>query len=120
MSLFSFDVAAKGAQLLKELLPAASTIAYLVNSSSPTAALYVKEAASTASALGISVHVLSAAPNGRWMTLSHRRRNWEWRASSCPPSRSLIADVTSSWRWLHDMPLPRCIRFANTRSQAGS
>ena len=61
MSLFSFDVAAKGAQLLKELLPAASTIAYLVNSSSPTAALYVKEAASTASALGISVHVLSAS-----------------------------------------------------------
>ena len=61
MSLFSFDVAAKGAQLLKELLPAARTIAYLVNSSSPTAALYVKEAASTASALGISVHVLSAS-----------------------------------------------------------
>src|SRR5262245_45489571 len=61
MSLFTYDVAAKGAQFLKELLPTATAIAYLVNSSNPTAELYVKEAASTASALGISVHVLSAA-----------------------------------------------------------
>ena len=60
MSLFTYDVAAKGAQFLKELLPTATAIAYLVNSSNPTAELYVKEAASTASALGISVHVLSA------------------------------------------------------------
>jgi putative tryptophan/tyrosine transport system substrate-binding protein len=60
MSLFTYDVAAKGTQFLKELLPTATAIAYLVNSSNPTAELYVKEAASTASALGISVHVLSA------------------------------------------------------------
>jgi ABC-type uncharacterized transport system substrate-binding protein len=61
MSLFTFDVAAKCAQFLKELLPAATAIAYLVNSSSPSAELYVKEAASTASALGISVHIVSAS-----------------------------------------------------------
>jgi len=50
MSLFTYDVAAKGTQFLKELLPTATAIAYLVNSSNPTAELYVKEAASTASA----------------------------------------------------------------------
>jgi putative tryptophan/tyrosine transport system substrate-binding protein len=61
MSLIMFDVAAKGAQFLKELLPAATAIAYLVNSSSPIADLYVKEVASTASALGISVHIVSAS-----------------------------------------------------------
>ena len=65
MNLFSFDVAAKGAQLLKELLPAASTIAYLVNSSSPTAALYVKELASTAMLRGFQSMCSVPARNRR-------------------------------------------------------
>jgi ABC-type uncharacterized transport system substrate-binding protein len=60
-SLFTFDIAAKGAQFLKELLPAATAIGFLVNSSNPTAELYMKEGVSWASALGISVHVLSAS-----------------------------------------------------------
>ena len=60
-SLFTFDIAAKGAQFLKELLPTATAIGFLVNSSNPTAELYMKEGVSWASALGISVHVLSAS-----------------------------------------------------------
>jgi putative ABC transport system substrate-binding protein len=61
MGHFTFDLAAKSVQLLKELVPAAAVIAFLVNPSSPSAELYVKEAASTASALGIAVHVLNAS-----------------------------------------------------------
>jgi putative tryptophan/tyrosine transport system substrate-binding protein len=60
-SIFTLDVAAKSAQFLKELLPAATAFAYLVNPTSPAAELYAKEAVSTASALGIEVHVLGAS-----------------------------------------------------------
>jgi ABC-type uncharacterized transport system substrate-binding protein len=61
MGIFTFDLATKSVQLLKELVPTAAVIAYLVNPSNPGAELYVKEAASTASALGIAVHVLNAS-----------------------------------------------------------
>src|SRR5262245_57631537 len=61
MSIQTFETAAKSAQLLKELVPATATIAYLVNPSSPIAEIYSKEAATVASALGIPVPVLSAS-----------------------------------------------------------
>src|SRR5262249_59309891 len=48
-------------KFLKELLPAATAFAYLVNPTSPSAELYTKEAVSAASALGIEVHVLGAS-----------------------------------------------------------
>jgi putative ABC transport system substrate-binding protein len=60
MSLLTSETFAKSTQLLKELLPTASVIAYLVNPSSPTAELYAKEASTAASALGITLPVLKA------------------------------------------------------------
>jgi ABC-type uncharacterized transport system substrate-binding protein len=62
MSLLATEHAAKSAQLLKELVPAATTIAYLVN---PSAGLiteiYSRVAVTAASAMGIQVHVLNAS-----------------------------------------------------------
>jgi len=52
---------AKSAQLLKELVPTARVIAYLVNPSNPSAELYANEALNAASALGIAVRVLNAS-----------------------------------------------------------
>jgi putative tryptophan/tyrosine transport system substrate-binding protein len=43
------------------MVPAAAAIAYLVNPSSPSAELYVKQASTVASALGIRVPVLNAS-----------------------------------------------------------
>jgi putative tryptophan/tyrosine transport system substrate-binding protein len=60
MSLLTSETFAKSTQLLKELLPTASVIAYLVNPSSPTAELYAKEASTAASALGITLRMLKA------------------------------------------------------------
>jgi ABC-type uncharacterized transport system substrate-binding protein len=61
MSFTTPEMVAKQTQLLKELVPGAAIIAYLVNPSSPGAALYRKEAESDAAALGIAIRVLNAS-----------------------------------------------------------
>jgi putative tryptophan/tyrosine transport system substrate-binding protein len=62
MSIYPSEVAATSVQLLKELLPAATLIGYLVNPTNPTAVkVYVKEASNAAGALGITIHVLNAS-----------------------------------------------------------
>jgi putative ABC transport system substrate-binding protein len=59
MSTFAAEIWAKSVELLKELVPTATVIAYLVNPSSPSAG-YLKGAAMAASTLGIDVRVLNA------------------------------------------------------------
>jgi hypothetical protein len=54
-------MAATSAQLLKEMVPKAAAIAYLVNPSSPSAEIYAMQAPTVASALGIRVPVLNAS-----------------------------------------------------------
>jgi putative ABC transport system substrate-binding protein len=61
MSLFSSDLWAKDVELLKELVPTASVMAYLVNPSSPRVATYLKGAAQAASATGIDIHPLNVS-----------------------------------------------------------
>jgi putative ABC transport system substrate-binding protein len=61
MSVFSSEMWAKSVELLKELVPTATRMAYLVNPSSPSAEFFSKGAAAAASALGIEVHVLNAS-----------------------------------------------------------
>ena len=61
MSSVASEMVAKSGQLLKELVPTAAVIAYLVNPSNPSAEIYSKEAATVASALGIRAHVLNAS-----------------------------------------------------------
>ncbi len=64
MSLMPSELAAKSVQLLKQLLPAATVIGYLVNPSNPGAPVYVSEASAAAKTLGIAVHVLNASTEG--------------------------------------------------------
>jgi putative ABC transport system substrate-binding protein len=61
MSMFSSELGAKSVELLRELVPAAVVIAYLVNPSNPSVQTYSKEAVTAASALGIQVPVLNAS-----------------------------------------------------------
>src|SRR6516162_9093549 len=61
MSFLNFEVIGKSAQLLKEMVPAAAGIAYLVNPSNPVAEIYAKQGPIVASALGIRVPVLNAS-----------------------------------------------------------
>jgi ABC-type uncharacterized transport system substrate-binding protein len=61
MALENSGLVGKSAQLLKEAVPAAIVIAFLVNPSSPSAAIYVKEAATAARALSIQTLVLNAS-----------------------------------------------------------
>jgi putative tryptophan/tyrosine transport system substrate-binding protein len=61
MSLFASDLWAKNVELLKELVPTASVMAYLVNPSSPNLEPYLRGAAQAATALRIDIHVLKAS-----------------------------------------------------------
>jgi ABC-type uncharacterized transport system substrate-binding protein len=61
MSMFATELWMKVFELLKELVPAATVIAYLVNPSNPSAEVYSKAGVAAARALGIQVHVLNAS-----------------------------------------------------------
>ncbi len=60
MGMFGSDLWAKTVELMKELVPTATVIAYLVNPASPSAEVYSKGATAAAGALGIDVYVLRA------------------------------------------------------------
>jgi putative tryptophan/tyrosine transport system substrate-binding protein len=61
MSTFTAELAAKSVELLKNMVPTAAIVAYLVNPTSPDAKIYSEPAVAAAKALGIKVHVLSAS-----------------------------------------------------------
>jgi putative tryptophan/tyrosine transport system substrate-binding protein len=61
MSTVGSGLHAKIVQLVKELVPAAAVIVYLVNPSNPAAAYYAKDALNAASALNIDIKMLNAS-----------------------------------------------------------
>jgi ABC-type uncharacterized transport system substrate-binding protein len=61
MSNFANELWAKNVQLLKELVPTATVIGYLVNPASPNAESYLKGAAAGSSVIGADVRVLKAS-----------------------------------------------------------
>jgi putative ABC transport system substrate-binding protein len=61
MSNLASELWAKNVQLLKELVPGAATVGYLINPSSPNAESYLKGAAAGSSMIGIEVRVLKAS-----------------------------------------------------------
>jgi putative tryptophan/tyrosine transport system substrate-binding protein len=61
MSAFNWELGPKRLELLKELVPRATIIAYLVNPMNPIAETELKAALAAASALGIQLHVLNAS-----------------------------------------------------------
>jgi putative ABC transport system substrate-binding protein len=61
MATFTSALAGKRIELLKELVPAATAMVYLLNPSNPTAEIESKEALAAARALGMQLHVLNAS-----------------------------------------------------------
>jgi putative tryptophan/tyrosine transport system substrate-binding protein len=61
MSNLNMPLVAKSVELLKELLPTATAIAYLRNPLNPSAEIGSEQALSAATALGVRLHVLDAA-----------------------------------------------------------
>jgi putative tryptophan/tyrosine transport system substrate-binding protein len=61
MSTFVADLGAKSVELLKQLIPTASVIGYLVNPSSPAADIYREQALTAARVIGVQVQVLNAS-----------------------------------------------------------
>ena len=61
MSFLDSQTVAKSAQLLKEAVPAAAVICFLVNPANPIAEIYANEAPAMARALGVKITVLNAS-----------------------------------------------------------
>jgi putative ABC transport system substrate-binding protein len=61
MSLFAAELWAKNVEMLKEFVPTATVMAYLVNPSTPNLATYLKGAAEAASVLGVDIQLLHAS-----------------------------------------------------------
>jgi putative ABC transport system substrate-binding protein len=61
MSAFNWELGPKRLELLKELVPSATTIAYLANPTNPIAEAELKAAVGMANALSIDLHVLKAS-----------------------------------------------------------
>jgi ABC-type uncharacterized transport system substrate-binding protein len=61
MSTLTTPLGAKGIELLKELIPSASAMAYLVNPSNPSGQLEINEAQPVAAALGIKLQIINAS-----------------------------------------------------------
>jgi putative ABC transport system substrate-binding protein len=61
MSTLVPELTGKTIEILREMVPAAAVIAYLINPSNPTSAILSKEALDAASSLGIKIHVLNAS-----------------------------------------------------------
>src|SRR4051794_33762345 len=68
MSTLTTPLVAKGVELLKELLPAASVMAYLANPSNPSGGGESKAALAAAQNLGIALHVLNASTENELVT----------------------------------------------------
>jgi putative tryptophan/tyrosine transport system substrate-binding protein len=54
------DLPSKSTELLKQLMPGASVIAYLVNPTNPSAASHARQASAAAGALGVELRVIDA------------------------------------------------------------
>jgi putative ABC transport system substrate-binding protein len=63
MSFFTLTTIGKSFELLRELVPNATDVAYLLNPSNPGAREQTKEAEAAANALGVRLHVLKASTN---------------------------------------------------------
>jgi putative ABC transport system substrate-binding protein len=63
MSFFTMTIVGKSFELLRELVPTAAAVAYLLNPSNPGAREQTKEAQAAASALGMRLHIIKASNN---------------------------------------------------------
>ena len=61
MSMFTAEIAAKNISLLKEMVPAATIVASLINPTSPAAKIYSDPVVTAASALGITARIVNAS-----------------------------------------------------------
>jgi putative ABC transport system substrate-binding protein len=64
VSLLNFELAAKRLELLHELVPAATTVALLVNPNAPSAVTLSRDVQAAAGKLGLQLHVLHASAEG--------------------------------------------------------
>ena len=105
MSFLNFEIIGKSAQLLKEMVPAAAAIAYLVNPSSPSAEFTRSKRPLWRAPSAFASPYSTRAQNMTWTKVSLPWGRSALMRSSCLPNRSSTAGVIGSW-----LSLPKLIR----------
>jgi putative ABC transport system substrate-binding protein len=107
VSFLAEALVAKRLELLHEMVPAAETIGYLVNPTSPQVEAQIKNAENAARVLGVRLVPLRAsAPNdieAAFAVVAERR----YAHLLQPPTPSFMASATSSLQW---RPVIQCLR----------
>ena len=105
---------AKQIGLLRELVPTAAVIAFLVNPNEPTAKTQIDDAVEAARAVGQQLIVLRAGTEGEIDETFANLSNSEPVHSSSPPARSSSPAHTNSLPWPPAMRCQRCTLGANS------
>ena len=119
MSMFTAEITAKNVNLLKEMVPAISVVAYLINPTNPTAKIYSDSVVAAASALGLTARVVNASTEQELDDAFALSKKFSAAGLVVTGEPFLIPSVTGSWRWPSDMHFLRSIRFANMSRPEG-
>ena len=98
VAFFSALVGAKRLGLLRELVPAASIFALLVNPTNPNNEIVSRDLQAAAQTLDLQVHVCEPAPNAKSTTRLQPWSNSGSARSSSAPTPSLTVGAIRSWR----------------------
>jgi hypothetical protein len=112
MSLFNGVLGAKRLEILNELVPAATVMAYLATS--PSAKTEVEEVRAAASAQGIQLLVLNASTEEELDAAFANLVKLRAGGLASLGSRSSTVSATDLWRYPHDMRFLRATVFWNT------
>ena len=100
--------------LLRQLVPQATTIGFLLNPSYPPSEGQLKDAEEAARAMSQQIHILRADTDNEIEAPSKRLRNSELLRSLWPLPRSSTPAAPNWWRWPRAMQCRRCTTFANS------
>lgn len=105
MSTLTTHLGPKGVELLKELVPKAAVMAYLVNPSNPSGELEFREALATANGLGIRLRALNASTEGELDAAFAALANLHADALIVAGEPFFDSQRAKSWHWPRDIPL---------------
>ncbi len=109
---------AKQLELLQELVPKATSVAFLINPNNAVVQDEIGDARAAAGALGRICLSLQPAASAMSTPLSPRSCESARARCSCKPTHSWRACVANSWSWQHAMPLSRSRLTSTTPQQA--
>ena len=116
-SFLANEYASKLLQLLKEAAPRIQSVAFLSNTSNETAAAFVKQLRSDATAYGIQLQVVEVSSKGDFESAFAAIRSANTQSILLPPEALIQAhrDLVGAFAQTHRLPLPSSAAVASYR-----